>query len=151
MTRLDKIRKRLKSVEDIDIANRRIGIILRQQYVDDIKYLLDELEVANAKIAEFEKGKAERTVVFPCGLKDWLYYIQDDEIRKAKVEELAFNSVRSAHPSDTTIHAWNFVKKEELTYEPNRYAWTESSEGFVPVFLTREAAEQALAEKGGSI
>lgn len=101
------------------------------------------------ELAALVKSRDEgRVVVLPCKVGDWLYYLRDDNVKKAKVEEIQCSANKHNPQFDVTVFAWDFSAKEQLTYCPAGDSWTDNSGGFVRVFTTRAEAETAIGGGG---
>lgn len=102
---------------------------------------------------------ANGVIVLPCKVGDWIWYVYRNEINKAKVEEINYDSSKHGYYSyNFSIYAWDFKNKRQVAYHPINETQRNKSningvEGMdwgeeVYVFLTREEAKKAL--KGGA-
>ena len=108
-------------------------------------------------LAEFfaDRLLAEGVIVLPCKVGDWIWYVYQNTINKAKVEEIKYDASKHGYYSYSfDVHAYDFKNKREVSYYPinettkndaninevERMDWDEE----VLVFLTREEAERAL-------
>lgn len=81
---------------------------------------------------------ANGVIVPPCKVTDWVWYVRE-KINKAKIEESIYSSSKHGYFSeDWRFHAYNFSKKEEITFWLDDIGKT--------VFLTKEEAEEKLKE-----
>jgi hypothetical protein len=80
---------------------------------------------------------ANGVIVPPCKVGDWIWYIRNDKVNKAKIEESVYSASKHGYFSDDwRFHAYNFSKKEEITFWKDNIGKT--------VFLTKSQAEEAL-------
>ena len=83
---------------------------------------------------------ANGAIVPPCKVEDWVWYIRNNKVNKEKIEECVYSASKHGYFSeDWRFHAYNFPKKEEITFWVDDIGKT--------VFLTKEEAEQALKER----
>ena len=85
-----------------------------------------------------DKLLASGVIVLPCKIGDTVYYpaFEDNEVLLYKVISIKRNS------KGLYIVCENQLSKSQMTHRATQIGKT--------VFLTKEAAEQALAEKGGA-
>ena len=83
---------------------------------------------------------ANGVIVPPCKVGDWVWYVRDGKINKAKIEESIYSASKHGYFSeDWRFHAYNFSKKEEITFWLDDIGKT--------VFLTKEEAEAELKKE----
>lgn len=101
---------------------------------------------------------AEGVIVPPCKVGGWIWYVYQNTINKAKVEEIQYDASKHGYYSYSfNIYAYDFKNKRQVSYYPinettKNKANINNVEGMdwreeVFVFLTREEAEKALAER----
>ncbi len=97
-------------------------------------------------------------IVPPCKVGDWMWYVYQNEINKAKVEEISYDASKHGYYSYSfTAYAYDFKNKRQVTYHPINETQKNKSninevEGMsfgeeVFIFLTKEEAEAALKER----
>ena len=107
------------------------------------------------KLAELEDRIENKTLIdLPCKVGDWLYYIYENKIHKAKVEEIKFNVYKHGIKNESIdIFAYDFKNKLELSFyykEDFSMLDTETID-FVKTFLTKAEAEAKLKELRGEV
>ena len=118
----DKLIELLKKADDI--ASKKLIMDYDDAIADNADYLL-----------------ANGVIVPPCKVGDWVWYVRDGKINKAKIEESIYSASKHGYFSeDWRFHAYNSSKKEEITFWLDDIGKT--------VFLTKEEAEQKLKELG---
>lgn len=102
------------------------------------------------RLAELEDKIENGTLVeLPCKVGDWLFYVYENTIQKAKVEEILYGITKcDIKNPKITIYAYDFKNKIELTYhyEHNFSAIYKKTAVFVETFLTKAEAEAKLKE-----
>lgn len=103
------------------------------------------------KLCNFEDKIENGTLIeLPCKVGDWLYYIHENIIHKAKVEEIRFNVYKHGIKNEfTDIYAYDFKNKREINfYYEHGYStvWENSEHYFFDTFLTKAEAEAKLKE-----
>ena len=135
---------------------------LTKRYED--KYVVDPLiyiepnsilsKVTN-RLAELEDKIENGTLIeLPCKVGDWLYYIYENKIHKAKVEEIKFNVYKHGIKNESIdIFAYDFKNKLELSfyYKEDFSRLDTETIDFVKTFLTKAEAEQKLLELRGGV
>lgn len=94
-------------------------------------------------------------IELPCKIKDWLYYIHENAIHKAKVEEIQYSVNSHVKDSESIdIYAYDFKSKRELRFDyEHKFStiWENNEHYFPDTFLTKAEAEQKLKELKGEV
>ena len=125
------------------MRDRLIELISQVQYMGDLEGRLADYLLKNG------------VIVPPCKVGDWIWYVYQNTINKAKVEEIQYDASKHGYYSYSfNIYAYDFKNKRQVSYYPinettKNKANINEVEGMdwreeVFVFLTREEAEKAL-------
>ena len=117
------------------------------------KYICNDMTACDEEIlnrlAELEDKIENGTLIeLPCKVGDWLYYIHENIIHKAKVEEIRFNVYKHGIKNEfTDIYAYDFKNKREISFDyEHGYStvWENNEHYFFDTFLTKAEAEAKL-------
>lgn len=127
---------------------------------DKLKQLIDDFCI-DVPLGAWEKEHLvdyllkSGVIVLPCKVGDWIWYLYQNEINKAKVEEIQYDASKHGYYSYSfTVYAYDFKNKRQVSHYPiNETTKNKSNideveemnfDEDVYVFLTRKEAEKAL-------